>query len=278
MNMEAGVPQKRQTLAVKPTNEVQYIEWLRETQGVEITDRVRNHYESAVVRMKEEFETSVFWREMVRNLRKYHDEYETLKGYPLLQNFDPPIIEKKPWKSFLDKTLRQNVIWNDRWPKAPIGGWLLPKNWFSKIDDILRTTIVVKYLDGVHFLVNKTRKLCEYSRRSFNCDFEAKEEGYYAVHMYVIERLEIPRIDWDTEIVPVKIEIQITTQIQEVIRKLLHKYYEERRSQIPTITEYGWQWNYESDEFVANYLGHILHYVEGMIMEIRDERREDGKI
>lgn len=30
-----------------------------------------------------------------------------------------------------------------------------------------------------------------------------------------------------------------------------------------------WQWDYESDEFIPNYLGHILHYIEGMIMEVR---------
>ena len=36
-----------------------------------------------------------------------------------------------------------------------------------------------------------------------------------------------------------------------------------------------WQWNYKSDEFAANYLGHILHYVEGMIIEIRDKKRGD---
>ena len=43
--------------------------------------------------------------------------------------------------------------------------------------------------------------------------FEATEEGYYAVHIYVPEEFEIPRIDWDTEMVTASVEIQVTTQI-----------------------------------------------------------------
>ena len=36
-----------------------------------------------------------------------------------------------------------------------------------------------------------------------------------------------------------------------------------------------WQWDYKSDEFTANYLGHILHYVEGRIVELRDKQKEE---
>ena len=68
--------------------------------------------------------------------------------------------------------------------------------------------------------------------------------------------------------------MQITTQLQEVIRKLLHKHYESRRKRT-TPDELKWQWDYKSDEFSANYLGHILHYIEGMIMEVRD--KQEGK-
>ncbi len=71
--------------------------------------------------------------------------------------------------------------------------------------------------------------------------------------------------------VNVPVEIQITTQLPEVIRKLMHKYYEEKRSKLNTNTK--WQWDYKSNEFSLNYLGHILHYIEGMIMEIREKQR-----
>ncbi|MGA8485346.1 MAG: hypothetical protein WB706_13230 [Nitrososphaeraceae archaeon] len=34
----------------------------------------------------------------------------------------------------------------------------------------------------------------------------------------------------------------------------------------------NWKWNYKSDLFSSSYLGHILHYVEGLILEVRDKQ------
>jgi len=31
--------------------------------------------------------------------------------------------------------------------------------------------------------------------------------------------------------------------------------------------------DYKSPEFSSNYLGHIIHYVKGMIVEIRDKEK-----
>jgi len=80
-------------------------------------------------------------------------------------------------------------------------------------------------------------------------------------------------VNWDTIFIKISIELQITTQLQEVIRKLLHNYYEERRIRLKE-EDLKWQWDYRSDEFATNYLGHILHYIEGMIMDIREKQEE----
>ncbi len=106
-----------------------------------------------------------------------------------------------------------------------------------------------------------------------NITWEAREEGYYAGHVYVMHQFEIPKYPFDTEIFATKVEIQITTQLQEIIRQLLHQYYEENRK--ATDKNENWQWQYKSNEFSANYLGHILHYLEGMIVEVRDELRRE---
>ena len=134
----------------------------------------------------------------------------------------------------------------------------------------------MKYLDGVEFLREKIHSAC--ARHSLPCDvvLEAREEGYYAAHVYTRQAFEIPRLDWDTETVDVSIELQVTTQLQEAIRTLLHKYYEKRRT-VGVEEDSPWQWDYRSGEFVANYLGHILHYVEGMIMEIRERQTEEDR-
>ncbi len=107
-------------------------------------------------------------------------------------------------------------------------------------------------------------------------DYEAREEGYYAAHLSTEYECEIPKESWDTKRVRARIEMQVTTQLQEVIKNLLHKYYEERRVTAKA-SELKWQWDYKSEEFATNYLGHILHYVEGMIMDIRQKQRETKK-
>lgn len=91
-------------------------------------------------------------------------------------------------------------------------------------------------------------------------------------HSYIKQTFEIPKATWDTEIVEIPVEIRATTQLQDAIRKLLHTYYEDRRKRVQK-EDKKWQWDYGSDEFAANYLGHILHYVEGMIVEIREKQK-----
>lgn len=128
----------------------------------------------------------------------------------------------------------------------------------------------MKYIDGVEFLVNPVGSLYE-KLYCLPCkiDYEAKDEGYYAAHVSVKIKFEIMGSSFETIIVETPVEIQIMTQLQELIVMLLHKYYETNRREIAR--DEKWQWNYKSDEFAANYLGHILHYVEGMIVEIRDK-------
>jgi ppGpp synthetase/RelA/SpoT-type nucleotidyltranferase len=187
----------------------------------------------------------------------------------------PPELKTKPFDSFLNKTFRKNVVNNIKWPEPPDGGWILPNNWFQHINDMVRTYLVVKYLDGVNFLVSNLEELCYETECPCKVDYEAKQEGYYAAHVYVSFTCDIPRPDWDTKKEAILFEIQITTQLQEVIRRLLHKYYERRRAEVSK-ADITWQWDYKSEEFAANYLGHILHYVEGMIMDVRDKKLGKG--
>ena len=258
----------------KPKTIEEYKKWLEEQHNVEISDRTQTYYDSVINKIKLDFEKSELWSKLTENLKEYDDEYLLDSGYQLLiPNFTPELITKS-FDSFLLKTFRKNIIENNYWPEPPKIGWLLPTNWHSQINDSVRTLIVVKYLDGVDFLINKIKLLCEQNKCDCKIFLEAREEGYYAAHLYINEKFEIPKIDWDTEKIDISIEIQITTQLQEVIRKLLHKYYEDRRERT-TKEDIKWQWDYQGDEFTANYLGHILHYVEGMIMEIREKQKEE---
>ena len=258
----------------KPKDRNGYIEWLKKEHKIEISAQTKTYYDTVTNRIKTDFEESNCWVALIDNLTEFDSQYYSQKEYHLLLTEAKPELYIKPFESFLGKTLRKNVLQNQNWPGKPDDGWIFPTDWYSRIDDIIRTLIVVKYLDGVEFMVEKIHSL--YEQHGLPCIFsyEAKEEGYYAAHLYAKREFEIPRPRWDTEKIIVSIEIQITTQIQEAIRKLLHKYYEERRQGIVE-EDTKWQWNYKSDEFDANYLGHILHYVEGKIMGIRERQKEE---
>jgi len=258
----------------KPEDIDEYKKWLKEKHNCEITERTRTYYDSVASAMKRSCEKSFFWTQITENLRRYDQEYQLDKKYPLLiPNFEPELTTKS-FGSFLLKTFRKNIIDNERYPDEPNEGWILPSNWFSRINDILRTLFVVKYLDGVEFLKNRIKSVCEQNDMEFECYLEAREEGYYAAHLYTKQEFQIPKETWDTMQVKCSVELQITTQLQEVIRLLLHKYYEERRIRAKA-RDSKWQWDYKSDEFIANYMGHILHYVEGMIVEIREKQKEE---
>ena len=255
----------------KPQNIYEYKTWLREQHNIEVSDRTKRYYDAVVSKTADDFRNATLWKTIISQLEQNNQEYYLNKNYYLFTDTSPPELYKKPFDSFVLKTFRYNVLNNAKWPNEPDGGWILPSNWFSRINDMVRTYFVVKYLDGVIFFASKLMDLCDSLGCNSRVDYEAKEEGYYAAHFYVSFLCDVPREDWDTRDETISVEIQITTQLQEVIKRLLHKYYEQRREHL-TATDIKWQWDYRSDEFATNYLGHILHYIEGMIMEVRDKK------
>jgi len=259
--------------ARKPQSINEYRKWLRDTHQANRVSLSRAYYESVSNKIYMTIVNSTFWSAIISQLDHIGQQYFLDTEYHLFSAEFEPELKIKPFDSFLNKTFRKNIVHNANWPREPEDGWLLPDNWYARTNDIIRTLFVVKYLDGVSFLAESLSSLLKDHDLPSHVDFEAKEEGYYAAHLYTQYESEIPREDWDTKKVPVKIEIQITSQLQEVIRVLLHKYYEDRRAKARP-SQLKWQWDYMSDEFAANYLGHILHYVEGMIMDIREKQKE----
>ena len=258
----------------KPQDIYEYQQWLKEKHGIEFSERDRTYYESVAIKIKRDFEQSPFWAQLVGQLQNFEEDYLLSTSYNLLIPNFRSVVKKKPFDSFFLKTFRINILENKNWPNAPDGEWILPNNWYSEIDDIVRTLFIVKYMDGVEFLLERIKSFCEQNNIEFRAELKAKEEGYYAAHIHITHSFAIPGKTLDTKKINIPIEIQITTQIQEVLRKLLHKYYEERRKGVKG-KDIKWQWDYDGEEFAVNYLGHILHYVEGMIMEIRNKQKEE---
>lgn len=257
----------------KPKNISEYISWIEKINNECCSPRVSRYYESVISVAKDSFLVSPFWKGLTNSFKRFDQEYYISTDYHLFAE-ELQDIYKKPFDSVVDKTFRRNVIYNDNWPEPSDNNeFIFPENGFCYLNDCLRTTIVVKYLDGVKYILDKLIQMASHYEIEHYHDYEAKDEGYYAVHFYLIQEFEVPSQDWDTRRIKMKIEIQIKTQIQDTVRKLTHKYYEDRRSKASK-KNIKWQWDYKDDAFVVNYMGHILHYLEGMIMEIRDKERK----
>ena len=257
--------------AESPKDLKQYRKWVHKNHKITISTAIENHYDTVANKIMRDFEKHVFWTKLMSQLQELNGEYLVETGYPLLVEVIRPDLVIKPFDSFLLKTFRMNILENDIFPNVPEEGWILPNNWFSRIGDIVRTVFVVKYLDGVHVLIKKMEEISSQDDIETDVSFEAREEGYYAAHLNIMCDFEIPKLNFETEKITASIEIQVTTQLQEVIKKLLHKHYEERRKRIDK-DHIKWQWDYKSEEFSTNYLGHILHYIEGMIVDIREKQ------
>jgi hypothetical protein len=260
----------------KPKDINAYKKWLSESHNIELNDRVKRYYEAVMAKATSDIEKSPIWESLKSNFNRTNQAYFLKTNYPLFVSNEIPKLMTKPFESVVEKSFRKNVLDNRNWPEAPDKGWVFPDKWYGQINDLIRTCFVVKYLDGVNFLAKEFEGKANengYINRTY---LEAREEGYYAAHFYFQFPCEIPKEDWDTKEEIISIELQITTQLQEVIRRLLHEYYETKRSTAKK-SNTKWQWDYKSDEFSANYLGHILHYVEGMIMDLRDNRLDRGE-
>lgn len=262
--------------AEKPTSLNQYKKWLYENHKIRISNATENHYDAVANKIRRDFQKHPFWTNLILALSEIDDEYLVETGYPLLivGQLKPELLVK-PFDSFLLKTFRINILENENFPNEPQGNWILPDCWFLRIKDIIRTSFIVKYMDGVEFLIENIEKLSSQNGLETEASFEAREEGYYAAHLNIKSGFEIPKMNFETEKITTSIEIQVTTQLQEVIKRLLHKHYEERRNRIERPNR-KWQWDYKSSEFSTNYLGHILHYIEGMILDVREKQNDGG--
>lgn len=238
--------------------------------------RLKRYYESVTLIMEKNFEKSSFFKAVNDNLKTYNEEYLMAKGYKLFSSVKPLQLDIKSFGSMIRKCYRKDILsYSDvmgkpfEWESKE--NWIDPSRCFEKFTDILRTRISVRYLDGAIFVAKKLKALADSMGLKSNLEYKAKEEGYYAIHFDLISNFEVPSIDFDPIEIQTSIEFQVNTEIQNLIIDLAHKYYEERRMCLKNVDDI-WQWDFKCDEFVPNYLGHIIHYIEGMIMDVRERK------
>lgn len=217
-----------------------------------------------------------FFRESRSILSAATRDFETDTGSPLLDvgpGLEPSIqLKCKGFDSAVEKSYRLNILRNKTFPQPPTSGWVTPPVWYTQLNDVVRATLVCRYLDGLPWLANRLRD--EAARRGLSVVFnsEQRDEGYYAFHVYVTlvaVRLQYREQDGSVSERPfdVSVEIQLTTQLQDALREVTHSFYEERRVRGLTA---DWKWKHDAPQFRASYISHSLHLLDAIIVELRN--------
>lgn len=205
-------------------------------------------------------------------LRSMPDRYAP--GRPHLL-FYPAILQEldlltKPFTSVIDKAFRSNVLYNNRFPKPPPEGAIESSALYETIEDLLRTRLVCKYMDGPRFVCEELKRFCDQNAIESKFRELSTAAGYYAWHFYFRAPAEL-MLDASVVQKDVWVEIQVSTQLAEVITALTHELYETRRSLGPVQRDNDWKWDASSREFRSAYLGHGLHLLEGVIQNLKDD-------
>lgn len=179
-------------------------------------------------------------------------------------------LRHKPFRSTINKVYRHDIVYNRAFPDEPRDGFIKPSEIYEKIDDILRTRLVCKYMDGPKFVCEGLKTYCNAQDIVSHFRELSTDAGYYAWHFYFRAPAELMG-DGKVELRDVWVEIQLTTQLAEVIGTLTHGLYEARRLEGRRNEPKDWKWDASSQQFRSTFLGHGLHLLEGLIQTFKDE-------
>lgn len=259
----------------RPRELSEYLEWARKVLRIDLTESATELlYNSGVGIVQDTLENTPFFQGLVTGLSETMAEYKAQHGELLFMTEKLEIkLSRKPFDSVLDKTFRLNVVWNKNFPQSPNGGWVTPENWFSRIDDLIRTSIVCRFLDG-------PSRVCEFisahaTQHALGAQTKSRglDEGYYAHHVYV--RFPVDVLARGRDGAPTvsrqngRVEFQVTTQLQDVLKNMTHRYYLADRSKIE---KSDWKWDFQSNRFRARFLSHSLHLLEALIVDVRNNK------
>lgn len=263
------------TNSTPPLNEAEYIEWAQTTLGFDLGRAGALVYRQHVTYVHGTVEEHPFFQGFDRFLAQAQLKYQSEVHADLfmLAHSDPRTprlkLKRKSYESVVNKTYRHNVVLNRKFADPPKGNWITPENWFERLNDIVRGTIVCKYIDGPRMLAEWLDTYAKQLGLESSYTSQQRDMGYYAYHFYVKIPIDMMTEDRREVNFNVTVEIQLTTQLQEIMYEITHRYYEHTRDNLPE-DPHAWKWEVNSDRFRAGYLGHTLHLLEAIILDLRD--------
>lgn len=240
----------------------------------------KNLFETNVQGIALQIKEHVYFRDLDNKIKSWSIEYYKNTKSDLLMINNPLELLKKTFDSAIDKSFRINVLWNKEYPKPPDKGWVTPQNLFIYFNDIIRGLLVCRFIDGPIFLAEKLTKYAKALKLESHYYTQERDEGYYAYHFYVRLPVNILSEFFISETNSIEVEIQITTQLQEVLKNLTHQFYQINRIKYIEPSN-KWKWDFKSNQFKISYLSHTLHLIESVIVEAREralaEKKKENK-
>lgn len=219
--------------------------------------------ESNVIQWAKDLTVSSFWSDTGRELDKWRTDYRAATGSTLLSQPRLPDFTPKTIESILNKLQRKYP--NDKLTDAFVGPYPIPR-----IGDMVRVRLTCSYLDGVEFLANKLMELAKSTGTIAVHEKQGKIEGYYAQHINISQDVML-KVAGAIALVRVDCEIQIATDMSTKMWDTSHGLYERVRGQ-PTEAE-SWQWKHSDPRFISNQLGHLVHLVDGLLIQLRESTK-----
>lgn len=258
----------------KPRTLREYLEWAEECLGSDFADpKAKRVYEVNLNRGFNAISQHQFFLDLQTQLEKWDEEYQKYTSTRLLMSSSPPELLQKPYESAVDKSFRFNALWNENFPDPPKNGWVTTDNVYYYFNDLIRSSIVCRFIDGPRFLTDRLMRFAKklgLERRRYT---QERDEGYYSHHYYVKFPVQLLDSNWDQFDSHLEVEIQVTTQLQDVLRNLTHSFFEKTRM-LSELDSSKWKWDFGSNMFRVGYLSHTLHFLESVILDARDEAAE----
>lgn len=273
----SGSPLPTSIAAVRPESREGYVSWARTHVPDDLDTRTRIAFDINATAAQNTAQEHPFFASLPYFIVEIESAYRKQTGYDLLVPRSTLELGRKSFDSFVEKAWRKNVIENALFPFAPTLGWITFANCTTTVNDIVRGTLVCRYLDGPEYLARQLKQRANALALESRYYSQQNERGYYAYHFYVKIPVKIIDLSLNASVSYVEIEIQLSTQLQEVLRDLTHRLYEELR--VVEQSDDAWKWDFAQKRFKASYLGHTLHLIEGVIVELRTAThgKEKGK-
>lgn len=248
------------------TEQITEIEWLRELESIRGDLAVPGYWTNLEENCRQwagEISVGPFWLRAKRELQSWKAEYRSQCGGALLVGLELPDFEGKGSVRISSK------LYQKRLEKESFKEEVLPEEGppIPKINDLVRTRIACRYVDGVEFLGDKLFDLA----KGMQCDpirsREGRLEGYFAQHLNLSNDV-LYRFGGTSEKAKITVEIQIATGLSTTVWDTTHSIYEASREDKQS--HENWQWDPKDPKFISNQLGHMIHLADGLLVQLRD--------